>query len=129
MLHDETVKMIRPPSEKKRQAIDNLIVEAVSTENRVQIEKSTGILFVIAFLQLQKGFPLKGIKIDQFIFLVFIQAVAAPITTTKSPRSTPSPDSENSALIQLRTGSIVKVEIKPGPFVAIPNNKCSKCNR
>ena len=49
MLHDETVKMIRPPSEKKRQAIDNLIVEAVSTENRVSIEKSTGILAYNSF--------------------------------------------------------------------------------
>ena len=41
MLHDETVKMIRPPSEKKRQAIDNLIVEAVSTENRQTAEKTS----------------------------------------------------------------------------------------
>ena len=60
MLHDETVKMIRPPSEKKRQAIDNLIVEAVSTENRVSIEKSTGILACMSFLN-SGGFP------DQYI--------------------------------------------------------------
>ena len=33
------------------------------------------------------------------------------------------------ALIQLRTGSIVTVKIVPGPFVAQPNNKCPKCHR
>ena len=35
--HDETVRMIRPPSEIRRKAIDNLIVEAANSESRNDI--------------------------------------------------------------------------------------------
>lgn len=42
--------MIRPPSEKKRQAIDNLIVEAVSTENRQPAEKPSSGNFDLGLL-------------------------------------------------------------------------------
>jgi len=91
---------------KKRQAIDNLIGEAASKENQRAIQLATSIG--------TENHKTNGLSTEMTKNMTIL-------TEKKSEQS--------SALIQLRTGSIVKVKVLPGPFIKSTNNKCRKCKR
>ena len=133
--------MIRPPSELRRKKIDSLITEASetkaistpgtaassqeslvpaqpSTEESIQPENKNSLEIGDDEGELQ----IADDEIQELPLDEDDEEIEMPREAAKKPRT------ERTELVQLRTGSIVKVKVMPGSFQEVGNKKCSHCH-
>ena len=134
--------MIRPPSELRRKKIDSLITEASETKTKSPPEtagnSSQESLVPSSESHLEKS-PEKNksleIEDDEGELQIADDEIQElPIDEDDEEQIELSRESakktrkERTELVQLRTGSIVKVKVLPGSFQESGNKKCSHCH-
>ena len=142
--HEETVRMIRPPSELRRKAIDSLITEASekkakpsqesnsSSQESIEIPKSSesnkadSVEEQNTTIESEPDEPELQIDDDEIQELPLDEDDLEPEIPQETPRK--KTNKERTELIQLRTGSIVRVKVLPGNFQEVSNKKCSHCH-
>lgn len=133
--------MIRPPSELRRKAIDSLITEASETKNKSAPETACisqeSLELAVSSEEYLEAENNKSPDIDddqgelqiaddEIQELPFDEddeeEIEMPRQVAKKTRK------ERTELVQLRTGSIVKVKVLPGSFQEVLNKKCEHCH-
>ena len=142
--------MIRPPSELRRKAIDSLITEASETKSKTATNSASSAPETASSSQESLELPARteekqrfqkaqfpdsedeerGLQIadDEIQELPLDEEEMDEVEMPREAVASKRPRRERTELIQLRTGSIVKVKVLPGSFQEVLNKKCSHCN-